>query len=378
MTDRVERGSVRRGARVAAAERVLRAGGLCRIPDTNGAIGILAIDALDDDRFERHLREDQARLVLTGSRAQTLGLVVPAASSVALRFEAPPPPALFASLINPFVRPRASAGLEGVVVEHAGEAERAGIALAKRAGLLPAVFALSSTARAEISVSAADLLAQQKDDVESLAAVVETPLPTSVSEQGRLVVFRSPAMAAEHLALVIGEPRKDAPTLCRLHSECLTGDVFGSLRCDCGEQLNGAMRRMAAEGGGVLLYLRQEGRGIGLVNKLRAYRLQDQGLDTVDANTHLGFEPDERDFAIAAQMLNRLGLRRIRLLTNNPEKLAALASHGVEVTERVPLAFAANRHNHAYLETKARRAGHLLRVIDGGLHAHRHAELSGG
>jgi GTP cyclohydrolase II len=138
------------------------------------------------------------------------------------------------------------------------------------------------------------------------------------------------------------------------------------------------MTRMAAEGGGVLLYLRQEGRGIGLVNKLRAYRLQDQGLDTVDANTHLGFEPDERDFAIAAQMLRRLGIGHVRLLTNNPEKLTALSRHGVEVRERVPLAFAANRHNRTYLETKARRAGHLLRVIDGGLNCYRHAEVSGG
>jgi GTP cyclohydrolase II len=168
------------------------------------------------------------------------------------------------------------------------------------------------------------------------------------------------------VALLIGKPETADAPLCRLHSECLTGDLFGSLRCDCGEQLNGAIARMAEEGAGVLLYLRQEGRGIGLVNKLRAYRLQDQGLDTVDANTHLGFQPDERDFAIAATMLQRLGFDHVRLLTNNPDKVQALGRNGVIVDERVALSFAPNNHNRFYLETKARKSGHLLRVIDGG------------
>jgi GTP cyclohydrolase II len=150
--------------------------------------------------------------------------------------------------------------------------------------------------------------------------------------------------------------------LCRIHSECFTGDLLGSLRCDCGDQLRGAIRRMAEEGAGVLLYLAQEGRGIGLANKLRAYTLQDRGLDTVEANTHLGFEPDEREFHAAAAMLRHLGIERVRLLTNNPAKLSQLAAYGVEVAGRVEHAFAANAHNRGYLLTKALKSGHMLAV----------------
>jgi GTP cyclohydrolase II len=148
--------------------------------------------------------------------------------------------------------------------------------------------------------------------------------------------------------------------LCRVHSECFTGDLLGSLRCDCGPQLQAALRLMGAAGHGVLLYLAHEGRGIGLINKLRAYQLQDQGLDTLDANQQLGFEPDERTYRAAAVMLRHLGIGRIRLLTNNPVKVDALKREGIDVVERVAHAMAPNRHNHVYLATKARRAGHLL------------------
>ena len=171
----------------------------------------------------------------------------------------------------------------------------------------------------------------------------------------------------EAVVLVMGDPQ-GLPPLVRIHSQCFTGDVFGSLRCDCGEQLDSALAQMAEEGAGVLVYLRQEGRGIGLLNKLRAYRLQDQGLDTVDANTHLGFLPDERDYAFAAAMLRMLGIERVRLITNNPEKLDALARHGVTIVERVPSSVPANQHNLFYLETKARRSGHLLRALTGARH----------
>jgi GTP cyclohydrolase II len=162
---------------------------------------------------------------------------------------------------------------------------------------------------------------------------------------------------------VVGEPAAHQPTLCRLHSECFTGDLLGSLRCDCGPQLQAALRQIGAAGHGVLLYLAHEGRGIGLINKLRAYQLQDAGLDTVDANHHLGFEADERSFQAAAIMLHHLGIRSVRLLTNNPAKVEALRREGIEVSERVPHAVPANRHNHAYLATKARRGGHLLDVL---------------
>jgi len=193
-----------------------------------------------------------------------------------------------------------------------------------------------------------------------LVRVVEAPVPTALAENARLILFRSSDAPIEHVALVVGDPHEVPAPLCRLHSECLTGDIFGSMRCDCGEQLQGAIAQMNEAGAGVLLYLRQEGRGIGLVNKLRAYRLQDEGLDTVDANTHLGFHADERDFGVAASMLRELGLNAVRLLTNNPNKVDQLARHGITVEERVPLQFAANRYNRGYLETKARRSGHLL------------------
>ena len=159
---------------------------------------------------------------------------------------------------------------------------------------------------------------------------------------------------------MIGAPAEHQPALCRIHSECFTGDLLGSLRCDCGWQLQEALRLMGEAGHGVLLYLDHEGRGIGLINKLRAYQLQDTGFDTLDANRQLGFEADERSFQEAAVMLRHLGIARVRLLTNNPTKVDRLIEEGIEVVERLPHAVAANRHNHAYLETKARRAGHLL------------------
>ena len=160
--------------------------------------------------------------------------------------------------------------------------------------------------------------------------------------------------------MVIGKPSPDKPVLTRLHSECFTGDLLGSLRCDCGDQLRGAIAEIDRAGGGLLLYLAQEGRGIGLVNKLRAYELQDRGFDTVDANEQLGFEADERLYLPAAQMLRELGFPQVRLLTNNPGKVDGLVRHGIDVVERVPHRFPVNPHNAAYLRTKAARGGHLF------------------
>lgn len=175
--------------------------------------------------------------------------------------------------------------------------------------------------------------------------------------------FFDDANAKEHLALVHGDlskiPASYVP-LVRIHSECLTGDVFTSRRCDCGAQLSQAARMITAEGAGVILYLRQEGRGIGLGNKIRAYQLQDQGLDTVEANQHLGFEPDERNFAVAAHILSALGIPRVRLLTNNPRKVSALADHGIQVAERIPVVTEADEHSRLYLETKRSKLGHIL------------------
>ena len=193
-----------------------------------------------------------------------------------------------------------------------------------------------------------------------LHPVVSARLPLQVSEAGRLHVFRPEDGAEEHYAVEIGQPRRDAPVLARLHSACFTGDLLGSLKCDCGPQLRAALAQMGAAGAGVLLYLNQEGRGIGLANKMRAYSLQDQGFDTVEANHRLGFEDDERDFRIGADILRRMGFSAVRLLTNNPAKIAMMRVSGIEVTERVPLKVGEGAHNRAYLATKAKKSGHLL------------------
>ena len=211
-----------------------------------------------------------------------------------------------------------------------------------------------------VEVSVADILAYSANEVAGLRQIVSADVPLNDAPDSRVVAFRSDASAIEHLAIVIGCPEKDDAPLVRIHSECFTGDLLGSMRCDCGDQLRGAIRRMAADGSGVVLYLAQEGRGIGLINKLRAYRLQDRGLDTMDANRVLGWGADERNFLIGATMLRLMGIARVRLLTNNPDKLDALKACGIEVTGREPHLIAPNGVNDEYLATKAARFGHML------------------
>jgi GTP cyclohydrolase II len=232
----------------------------------------------------------------------------------------------------------------------------AGLALARIAGLLPAFFVCSG-AHSDTHVSAGAIAAYEAP--ERLSIVTRARLPVAACETAEIVAFRSPEQAGEHIALIIGAPNGNAP-LVRLHSECLTGDVLGSLKCDCGPQLDAALRLIAERGWGILLYLRQEGRGIGLINKLRAYSLQDQGFDTVDANTRLGFPVDARDFGVAARMLSLLGQERIELLTNNPGKVAGLEAKGISVVERIPHHLPPNPHNARYLDTKRDRTGHKL------------------
>ena len=185
-------------------------------------------------------------------------------------------------------------------------------------------------------------------------------VPTRFAAAGRCHVFRPGDGGEEHYAIEVGQPSRTAPVLARLHSACFTGDVLGSLKCDCGAQLAAALTRIAAEGSGILLYMNQEGRGIGLANKMRAYALQDQGYDTVEANHRLGFEDDERDFRLGAEMLKAMGFSAVRLMTNNPAKIAMMREAGVEVTERVPLKVGRTALNDAYLATKAAKSGHLL------------------
>jgi len=225
--------------------------------------------------------------------------------------------------------------------------------LARIAGLLPAFFL--GTGEPEVRITTADIDAHE--DANRLTLAARARLPVEGAEDAEIVAFRSPESADEHIALLIGQPNGQPP-LVRLHSECLTGDVLGSLKCDCGPQLHAAIHAIQHGGWGILLYLRQEGRGIGLVNKLRAYALQDQGFDTVDANTRLGFAVDARDFGVAARMLTLLGQREIRLLTNNPAKVAGLEAAGVTVIERVPHFLPSNPHNAQYLATKRDRTGH--------------------
>ena len=204
------------------------------------------------------------------------------------------------------------------------------------------------------------MLAYEDTASRNLQQVAQAHVPLEGAENARILAWRPSDGGKEHLAIVVGEIDPTEPVLIRLHSECFTGDLLGSLRCDCGLQLRGAITELAKQGSGVLLYLAQEGRGIGLVNKLRAYELQDDGFDTIDANEQLGFDADERIYAPAATMLTRMGIKRVRLMTNNPQKIAQLERYGIEVTERVAHSFPANGHNENYLRTKAERAGHLL------------------
>jgi len=244
----------------------------------------------------------------------------------------------------------------------------AALALVKLARLLPAAVVaethedvcLTADQIGLLTVSIEDVLSYPNAIAANLVRVAEAEVPLEHAPDARVVAFRAPDSGIEHLAILVGRPEASATPLVRMHSECFTGDLLGSLRCDCGPQLRGAIERMATEGAGVLLYLSQEGRGIGLVNKLRAYALQDRGLDTLDANRALGWGVDERNFLVAATMLDQLGIASIRLLTNNPDKVAALVACGIDVVAREGHVFAPNGVNDHYLATKAKRFGHLL------------------
>jgi len=208
----------------------------------------------------------------------------------------------------------------------------------------------------------ADLIEYRMRTESFVSRAAETVIPTSIAGTFKAIVFENKIDDLLHIAMIKGEIDQNEPILVRVHSECLTGDIFGSLRCDCGEQLHQAMKMMDKEGKGVLLYIRQEGRGIGLVNKLKAYALQDQGLDTVEANQALGFKPDLRNYGIGAQILANLGVRKMRLLTNNPKKIVGLEGYGMSVMEQVPIAVEPNEYNRCYLKCKELKMGHLLNI----------------
>jgi GTP cyclohydrolase II len=244
--------------------------------------------------------------------------------------------------------------------------EKSALALLKSAELLPAAVLCELKQPAEFADTHGLSLLHAKDIDEVVLShphfkdMIAARLPTQDSNQGRLHVFRPPTADQEHYAMEIGRPDRAQPVLVRLHSACFTGDVLGSLKCDCGPQLRSALSQMGSEGQGILLYLNQEGRGIGLTNKMRAYALQDKGFDTVEANHRLGFEDDERDFRIGAALLREMGISQIRLMTNNPRKIEMMEKQGITVVERVPLMVGEGTENRAYLATKAAKSGHLL------------------
>jgi len=314
-------------------------------------------------------------LLLTARRAQALGLpeaeaLIPSGGVLALALKEQgaediralaDPTAPQDDLVRGWQAVAAPPGLDIAAVE-----------LTKLARLLPAALLAPlpgqpvqspvawADARDLMAVSAAAVAEYRFAAARSLAAVADASVPLAGAEDARIVAFRPDDGGMEHLAIIIGKPQADTPVLLRLHSECFTGDLLASLRCDCGEQLRGAIQAMAEAGAGIVLYLMQEGRGIGLVNKLRAYTLQDRGSDTLDANEQLGFDADERVYLPAAQMLHHLGFRKVRLMTNNPQKVAALSRFGIAVEERVGHSFPSNGHNDFYLATKVKRFGHLF------------------
>lgn len=329
-----------------------------------GAGVMLAAETLTPDRLEA-LRGLGAAVAITSWRAETLKVAAYDGGLARIALPANAGAAWVRALADPAddLRNPMKGPLRGLR-DGSADLAHAAIALCKSARLLPAavIAPLADTAgfaRANdlTSVSGPDARAT---GVSPLHSIVSARLPLSVSEAGRLHVFRPDDGGEEHYAVEIGQPDRNAPVLTRLHSACFTGDLLGSLKCDCGPQLRGALAQMGAEGHGVLLYLNQEGRGIGLANKMRAYALQDQGFDTVEANHRLGFHDDERDFRIGAEILRRMGFSAVRLLTNNPAKIARMEASGIAVVERVPLKVGGNVHNHEYLATKAAKSGHLL------------------
>ena len=343
----------------ARAIDAMRRGWPIRIAGSDGAATLLPVEGANDAAFAEF---GATSLLISGERAATLKLINQraAASPGPVRLALMPDdtvaravaiadPAL--DLMHPMKGPFVS---EAVTTP---DVMAAAIHLARLAHRLPAWFIGPDDASvaAETSVDAINAYA----DPRRIQLVARARLPVEASETAEIVAFRTPEEAQDHVALIIGKRDNSVPVV-RLHSECLTGDIFGSLKCDCGPQLHAALHEMAHSQWGVLLYLRQEGRGIGLVNKLRAYQLQDQGFDTVDANTRLGFPVEARDFGIAAQMLTLLGINTVKLMTNNPAKVERLKAEGINVTERLPVILPTNPHNERYLATKRDRTGHQL------------------
>jgi GTP cyclohydrolase II len=318
----------------------------------------------------KDLSQNQPQLILTTARVHTLGLGSFTTKSVCAEMGKALRPDLIEGLVNPLASISKNDFFDITFSEvPLKSGENASIGLAKLARLIPASISVSLTVEDYkaflndenlIGVKASDIFGYEETAARSLRAVSDAQVPLLDAPNTKIVSFRPADGGIEHFAIIIGEPDPNKPVLIRIHSECFTGDLIGSLRCDCGDQLRGAIQAINTEGSGILLYLAQEGRGIGLVNKLRAYKLQDSGIDTFDANEQLGFDADERVYLPAAQMLEHLGVNEVRLMTNNPEKVSVLKSCDVNVTERVEHAFPTNQHNEPYILAKATKGGHFL------------------
>jgi GTP cyclohydrolase II len=375
----------------------LRRGGAIALMDGDAAILAVAAENLEESVFawlSSAAGTEGVRLLLTAERASRLGLKVDGAGSAAaggteggeavcichltadLAAEAVKT-ALIRHVADPTGTSQPAGALDIGTLDLALDADpdrslspnlrHGAIDLAKTARLLPAMVVARVPAAAvaywvasPFTMDHADLATHRRMLASQLRRVGSARVPLEGAEQTEIIAFRPSDGGKEHLAIVIGRPDPDQPVLIRLHSECFTGDLLGSLRCDCGDQLRGAIEQIAKSGSGILLYLAQEGRGIGLINKLRAYRLQDAGADTLDANLQLGFGADERVYQPAAEMLRQLGIVAVRLLTNNPDKVRGLEHCGIRVTERVAHTFPSNDHNARYLSTKATRFGHMF------------------
>jgi GTP cyclohydrolase II len=360
---------------VARALSELRSGRPIVVTDAGEAIVALPVDGMSDDQlqaFRQLCAPAPIRLVVTGRRARALGIV--SAGPVALLLDEEDAAAILSLAVDVAVKRRGETSMPP-------RSSHPALELAKLAQRLPALLvaptetaALAGCEPALIGVDAAAVESFRQAALGTLTVASEANVPLQGGLAARFVVFRD-VMGGTATAVIVGNPDFREPVPVRMHSACLTGDVFGSRRCDCGDQLNLALARLDEEGGGVILYLRQEGRGLGLANKMRAYQLQDDGLDTLDANATLGFDDDERDYGLAVRMLDLLGCKRVLLLTNNPAKLDGLTQAGIEVSGRIPLQGAINADNRRYLTAKATRAGHkldhLLTVLSEGDEAER-------
>lgn len=347
--------------RRARARADLRMGLPVALAGENGVLLVAAVETLTAARLAEMRAFGPVQVALTKWRAETLS--APAYDTDLVRIEATAEASIhwFHAMGDPSLD--LAMPIKGpfrFVRDGGADHHRAALQLCKDAGLLPAIAAVETDATPNA------LLSLRSEDFESPAhpspmdLISSARVPLHVAKNSRVHVYRKQDGGEEHYAIEVGSPARDKPVLSRLHSACFTGDLMGSLKCDCGAQLQAALHQIGHEGAGVLLYLNQEGRGIGLANKMRAYSLQDQGFDTVEANHRLGFEDDERDFRLGAEILRGLGFSATRLMTNNPAKVARMEETGISVAERVPIRVGETHENKGYLETKARKSGHIL------------------